>query len=314
MDELSREALTVSLFEADPRPEIRHISIGFFDGVHRGHQEVLRQLLVLPPDPSACGVLTFEPHPLAVIRPEEAPPRLTTPAQKVRLLAAAGPGLVLVVRFDGKLRELSSKLFFERIVRIFPNLRTVVVGQDFRFGRGAEGDAERLRELGSRLGFAARIVPPLLDGGSRVASSRIRQAIRERRFGDAERWLGRSYAVLGRVAPGAGMGRQIGSPTANLTGISQLLPPEGVYACQARVSDVFPAVANYGRRPTFGRDSLPRLEVHLLDFAGDLSGAEIEVSHWHFLREERRFAGVDELRAQIAHDVAQARNHFAQPD
>ncbi len=311
MGEASRERPEVSLFEAEARPDIRHISIGFFDGVHRGHQEVLRRLLAVTSDPGACGVLTFEPHPLVVIRPEEAPPRLTTPAQKVRLLAAAGPAFVLVIRFDRKLRELSAHAFLVEILRIFPNLRTVVVGQDFRFGRGAEGDVRRLRELGLSRGFATRIVPPVLDEGDRVASSRIREAIRERRFRDAERWLGRSYAVLGKVAPGAGIGRQIGSPTANLREIIQLLPPEGVYACRVRVPEEFAAVANYGRRPTFGSDSAPLLEVHLLDFAGDLSGAEVEVSHWHFLREERRFAGVGELRAQIAADVAEARNHFS---
>ena len=312
MEEADRTTLTVSLFETDPRPEIRHISIGFFDGVHRGHREVLRQLIALTPDPKVCGVLTFEPHPLAVIRPDEAPPRLTTPAQKVRLLAEAGAGLVLAIRFDRQLRELSPDAFFERILRIFPNLRTVVVGEDFRFGRNAEGDVGRLTEIGARLGFVSRIVPPLLDRGSRVASSGIRQAIRERRFADAERWLGRSYAVLGRVAPGAGIGRRIGSPTANLTDIVQLLPPEGVYACRVRIPDEFLSVANYGRRPTFGTGSAPLLEVHLLDFTGDLREAEIELSHWHSVREERRFASIEELRAQIASDVEEARNHFAQ--
>ncbi|WP_202213117.1 bifunctional riboflavin kinase/FAD synthetase [Methylacidimicrobium sp. AP8] len=311
MEEANQEILLGSLFETGPRPGIRHITIGSFDGVHRGHQEVLSRLLALPPGPKACGVVTFEPHPLTVICPERSPPRLTTPAQKVRLLAASGAALVFVVRFDRKLSELSPEAFFEWVVRIFPHLQTVVVGQDFRFGRDAAGDVGRLREIGTRMDFAVRIVPPLLDNGSRVASSRIRQAIRERRFDDAERWLGRSYAVVGQVAPGEGIGRRIGTPTANLTDIAQLLPPEGVYACRARIPEEFPAVANYGRRPTLGSGSSPRLEVHLLGFAGDLDRREIEVSHWHFLREEKRFASLEELRAQIAADVVEARNHFA---
>ncbi|MGD9896183.1 MAG: riboflavin biosynthesis protein RibF [Candidatus Methylacidiphilaceae bacterium] len=312
MDEASRQAPAVSFFEAQPYPEIRHVSIGFFDGVHRGHQEVLRHLLALAPDPKSCGVLTFEPHPLAVIRPEQAPPRLTTPAQKARLLAAAGPGLVLVVRFDQRLRESSANDFLEQILRIFTNLQTVVIGQDFRFGRDARGDVANLREFGSRRGVAVRIVPPLLEDGRRVASSAIREAIRQRRFEDAERWLGRSYAIIGKVAPGAGIGRLLGSPTANLSGITQLLPPEGVYACRARIPEEFIAVANYGRRPTFGSGSLPLFEIHLLDFAGDLAGVEMEVADWYFLREEKRFANVEELRAQIAADISETRRHFAE--
>ncbi|VVM06903.1 riboflavin kinase / FMN adenylyltransferase [Methylacidimicrobium cyclopophantes] len=312
MGNAEREISTLSLFEASPRPEILHISIGFFDGVHRGHQEVLRQLLSLSSDPAACAVLTFEPHPLVVIRPEQAPPRLTTPEQKIRLLAAAGPRFVLVIHFDQRVRETSPEEFLGQIARIFPNLQTIVVGKDFRFGRDAAGDVQTLREIGSKRGFAVRIVPPLLDGGQRVASSRIREALLQRRFEDAERWLGRSYSIIGRVTSGSGIGHRLGSPTANLGGITQLLPPEGVYACRVRIPEEFPAVANYGRRPTFGSDPDPLLEVHLLDFSGDLSGAEVEVTDWYFLREEKRFDNVPELRAQIAADIAAARNHFAQ--
>ncbi|WP_018290840.1 riboflavin biosynthesis protein RibF [Verrucomicrobium sp. 3C] len=311
MAETTRRVRAVSFFEAPPHPEIRHLSIGFFDGVHRGHQEVLRQLLACASDPKECGVLTFEPHPLAVIRPEAAPPRLTTPAQKVLLLAAAGPRLVLVIPFDQRLRESSPDAFLQGILRIFPNLQTIVVGKDFRFGFGAKGNVERLQEFGSRRGFVTQIVSPLLENGSRVASSRIREAIRQRKFEEAERWLGRSYAIVGKVAPGAGIGHLLGVPTANLEGITQLLPPEGVYACRARIPEEFIAVANYGRRPTLGPGSGPLLEVHLLDFAGDLSEIEVEVSHWHFLRPEKRFGSLEELRVQIAADIAEARNHFA---
>lgn len=311
MAETSRQIEASLLFEETPHPEIRHIAIGFFDGVHRGHQEVLRQLLACASDAGSCGVLTFEPHPLSVIRPEEAPPRLTTPAQKARLLAAAGPGLVLVIPFDRRLRESSPDDFLQEILRVFPNLQTIVVGKDFRFGHDAKGNVERLREFGSRTGFTTRIVPPLLEDGSRIASSRIREAIRQRKFEEAERWLGRSYAILGKVAPGAGVGHLLGAPTANLTGITQLLPPEGVYACRARIPEEWMAVANYGRRPTLGPGSAPLLEVHLLDFAGDLAGIEMEVDHWHFLRPEMRFASLEELRVQIAADIAEARSHFA---
>jgi len=291
-----------SLAELGPHPGVTGLAIGVFDGVHLGHQAVVRSLA------GSVAVLTFEPHPLAVIAPDRVPARLTSLDQRVEYLRALGTVAVVAVQFDQALRALSPAAFVAELARIFPGLREIAIGQNWAFGRHREGDAARLRELGATRHLAVRAIPPVQLDGALVSSTRIREAIGRRDFDEATRCLGRSHAVTGTVIRGEARGRQIGFPTANLGGVEQLLPPRGVYAVRATVAGaVFPAVMNLGQRPTFTSNGVDSLEVHLLDGGRDLYDTEIKLTDFAWLREERRFAQVDALKAQIAKDVNAAR-------
>ncbi len=294
----------VSLFELAPHPGLAGLAVGVFDGVHLGHQAVVKSLS------GAKAALTFEPHPLAVIAPEKVPPRLTTLEQKIAYLRAQGATSVVTMLFDARLRELSPADFVNEIRRIFPDLQEMAMGQNGSIGRNREGTAERLAELAARHNFSVRAVPPVLLDGLPVSSTRIRDLIVKGNFPEAACLLGRSYAVTGTVSRGEERGRTLGFPTANLTGVEQLLPPHGVYAVRARVAGnltKYRAVMNLGRRPTFTSNGTDSLEVHLLDFQADLYGQKLWISDFAWLRGEQRFAGPGELKAQIARDVAAAR-------
>ena len=294
----------VPLPDLSPHPGVRGLGIGVFDGVHLGHQAVVNSLS------GDRAALTFEPHPLAIIAPDRLPPRLTTLEQKVAYLRAQGAVAVVAVKFDPKLRELSPEDFVREIKRVFPDLREVAIGENWSFGRNREGDATRLAQLAKNHGFTVKAIPPVLLDGAPVSSTRIREAIAQGLFAEAARLLSRSYAVTGLVSHGDERGRTLGFPTANLTGVEQLLPPRGVYAVRARVAGnlaKYPAVMNLGRRPTFTSNGIDSLEVHLLDFNADLYGQKLWVSDFVRLRDEQSFAGPDALKAQIAADVAKAR-------
>ena len=287
-----------------PHPGVTGLAIGVFDGVHLGHQAVVRSLR------ESCAALTFEPHPLAVIAPDRVPPRLTTLEQKLVLLRRLGTVAVVAVKFDDGLRQLTAAQFVDEIARIFPDLRHIAIGQNWSFGRNREGNAARLADLAGARRFTVNVIPPVELEGAPVSSTRVRAAIVERRFADAARLLGRSYAVTGAVIHGDERGRLLGFPTANLAGVGQLLPPRGVYAARVRIGEsgaAHPAVLNIGRRPTFTSNGADSLEVHLLDFHGDLYGQALEISDFAFLRDERTFPGPDALKAQITEDIAKAR-------
>jgi riboflavin kinase/FMN adenylyltransferase len=293
-----------SLHELKPHPGVTGLAIGVFDGVHLGHQAVVNSLS------GERAALTFEPHPLTIIAPDRVPPRLTTLEQKVAYLRARGAVAVVAVKFDAELRELSPAAFVDEVARIFPDLREVAVGESWSFGRNREGNAARLAELAKDHGFTVRAIAPVALDGAPVSSTRIREAIAQRRFADAARLLGRSYAVVGTVIHGEERGRTIGFPTANLGDVEQLLPPRGVYAARARVAGNlarYPAVLNLGRRPTFTSNGEVSLEVHLLDFSADLYDQRLWISDLAWLRDERAFPDVDALKAQIARDVEKAR-------
>lgn len=294
----------VSLPELGPQPGLTGLAIGVFDGVHLGHQAVVQSLA------GKVAALTFEPHPLAVIAPDRLPPRLTTLDQRVRLLQKFGVAKVLAVRFEPALRELSATRFVHELERIFPDLRQVAIGEGWSFGRGREGNAARLGELAGEGGFTVLSVPPVMLGGKPVSSTRVREAIFSRHFDDAARLLGRSYAVSGQVIHGDARGRLLGFPTANLARVEQLLPTRGVYAVRARIGEEEawrPAVMNLGKRPTFTSNGVDSLEVHLLDFSGDLYGLEMELADFAWIRDERSFPGIEALQEQIALDAATAR-------
>jgi len=294
----------VPLTQLAPHPNVTGLAIGVFDGVHLGHQAVVKSL------EGKVAALTFEPHPLAIIAPDRVPPRLTTLEQKVAYLRAQGTVAVIAVKFDEDLRKLSPAAFVDEIARVFPDLKQVAIGESWSFGRNREGNAARLAELAKSHGFTVRAIAPVLLEGAPVSSTRIREAILQRRFADATRLLGRSHAVTGLVSHGDERGRTLGFPTANLTGVEQLLPPRGVYAVKARVAGnltKYRAVMNLGQRPTFTSNGTDSLEVHLLDFNADLYDQRLWVSDFTWIRDEQSFPNADALKVQIAADIAQAR-------
>ena len=288
------------------------VTVGTFDGVHRGHWEVLREIERRARDSGRRAVLvTFHPHPLTIVKPEIAPAPLTTPDEKKEILAESGLDYVVFLRFTPALSRMSPETFVERILVERIGVDELVIGYDHGFGRGRSGDAETLRTLGRRLGFEVDVVAPVPMGDDPVSSTRIRKAVAEGRVREAGQGLGRPYSLRGVVVRGDGRGRQLGFPTANLRlGYGdKLLPAPGVYAVHALLKGGRHAGAlHIGPRPTF-QGSAPSVELHLLDFepARELYGEEIRVDFVERLRGIEAFASVDELVAAIRADVARTR-------
>ncbi len=294
----------VPLTQIEPHPGVTGLAIGVFDGVHLGHQTVVKSL------EGKVAALTFEPHPLAVIAPDRVPPRLTTLDQKVAYLRAQGTVALVAVKFDEELRKLSPAAFVNEVSRVFPDLKQVAIGENWSFGRNREGNAARLAEMAQAYGFTVKAIAPVMLDGAPVSSTRIREAISKRQFDEAKRLLSRSHAVIGTVIHGDERGRQLGFPTANLAHVEQLLPPRGVYAVRARVAGnltKYRAVMNLGQRPTFTSNGTDSLEVHILDLEADLYDQRLWVSDFTWIRDEKTFSGPDDLKAQITADIAQAR-------
>ena len=291
------------------------VSIGVFDGVHRGHQAVLETLHREAAEMHARTlVVTLDPHPVEVLRPGSGPPLLTTPAERCGLFEKFGgsPDAVLVQRFDRSIAALTAEEFLRRVAPGGARLRLLVVGHDFRMGRDRSGGPEELAELGSRAGFRVVRVSASFDDGSPVSSSRIRSLVAEGGVQEAADLLGHPYRIEGVVVRGRGIGRTLDFPTANvdIPDVRKLLPAHGVYAVRVglpgeRASR--PGVMNLGVRPTFGEGGAAKLEVHLPGFDGDLVGSQVGVDLIARIREERRFSGPDALAAAIAADVREAR-------
>jgi riboflavin kinase / FMN adenylyltransferase len=289
------------------------VAVGNFDGVHRGHQALVGAAVARARTAGeAAVVLTFDPHPAAVLRPQAAPAALTTLAQKQELVAALGVDRLVVVPFDARLAALAPEAFATEVLQQSVGARHVVVGESFRFGRGRAGDPRALEELGRTRGFGVEVVPPVMEEGRPISSSRVREALAGGRVDEAQRLLGRPYFVDGVVVRGDARGRTLGFPTANLRPEPQILPARGVYAAQCRLADGSEraAVVNVGERPTFGGGRVT-LEAHLPGFDGDLYDARLRVSFHHFLRAEQRFASAEALVAQIRADVEAARARLA---
>jgi riboflavin kinase/FMN adenylyltransferase len=288
------------------------LTIGAFDGVHRGHQALVRRATERAAQEGArAALVTFWPHPLAVLRPEEAPKLLTTRDEKMeRLRALGGLDVVLEMPFTPQLAQLTPEAFLAAL-RDRLEIRGVVEGPNFAFGRDRAGDVAWLRRAGEAAGFAVETLE-VEAGGQRVGSGRIRALVAAGQVEDATELLGHSYIVAGTVIEGDKRGRLLGFPTANLrVDPVKLLPANGVYAVRARLPGeertLRMGVANVGVRPTFGEGSPPLVEVHLLDESPDLYGQWLEAEFVARLREERRFSGVDALRAQIHADAERAR-------
>jgi riboflavin kinase/FMN adenylyltransferase len=285
------------------------VTIGNFDGVHRGHAALVAATVERARARQGTAVvLTFEPHPARVLSPDRAPSALCTLSQKEEILIGLGVDRMAVLSFTRAVARLSAEEFGRKLLAERLRARTVVVGENFRFGRGREGDISTLRSLGAILGFEVVAIPAVTLEGEPVSSSRVRDALARGDVGLARALLGRAFFVDGRVVHGDGRGMRIGVPTANLATENETLPEAGVYAgwCRLPSGEAMPAVINRGRRPTFGPGA-ETLEAHLLGFEGDIYDAHVRVSFEARLREERRFDGPEALVAQIHEDVERAR-------
>ena len=284
------------------------VTVGVFDGLHRGHRALIDRARSLCLDGEVLAVVTFEPLPLVVLDPQRAPARIIGTRQKLELLRAAGVDLVWMMRFNQQLARTPARVF-AALLKTGLNARHVVVGSDFRFGHRREGDFARLQALGRELGFAAESLPPVLVDGQRVSSTAVRAALSQGAFRIAERLLGRAYTLSGRVLRGRALGRELGFPTANLRPPQGRLALSGVFAVRARFGDGAwrNGVASLGCRPAVGGGEA-LLETHLFDFSGDLYGRRMEVWFVKKLRDEAHFDRLDELVAQMKIDEAQARS------
>jgi riboflavin kinase/FMN adenylyltransferase len=284
------------------------VAIGNFDGVHRGHLAVIDRCRQLCGPDQAVAMVTFEPLPQAFFRPDQAPARLTTVRQKLGLLSAAGVDITWLMRFDGRLASLTAREFIQRVLIRRLAAQQVVVGADFRFGKGREGDVALLAGVGDQRGFGVHIEPAFTYAGERISSSGIRRHLAASEFDRAAELLGRPFRMEGHVVRGAGLGRTLGYPTANLRIRARPSPLGGVLAAFARIGGGpwLPAVTNLGRRPAVGGGE-PLLEVHFFDLDQDLYGKRLEVQFVAKLRDELNFANIEELVAQMNRDSEAAR-------
>ncbi len=280
------------------------VAVGNLDGFHRGHQALIASAQAAGGTPA---VLTFSPHPQEVLLPSREGHRLTTDAEKFELLEKAGVICVLALRFDLVLAAQAPEAFFRNFLKEGLRASSVHVGDDFRFGSRRSGDTRVLAALGRDAGISVHVISPVEWDGKRISSSRIREELKQGNVAEAAELLGRPYFLVGRVEKGAGRGRQLGIPTANVAYAPEKFPPKlGVYATRVHWNGArFASVSNYGTRPTFAGSgaAVPVLETHLLDFQRDLYGETVKVEFLRRVRDERRFDGVDALRAQVADDI-----------
>lgn len=285
------------------------LTVGSFDGVHLGHQAVVAEVARRAAAGRRPSVLvTFEPHPLAVVNPQAAPPLLTTGAERREILAQLPLDYVLFLRFDRRLAALSPEDFVRDVLLAHCGMRDLVFGYDHGFGRGRSGDVETLRRLGSALGFGVDVVPPVDSGGEPISSGRIRRAVAGGDLRTAARLLGRPYQVSGRVTQGERRGRLLGVPTINLGEVpaEKLLPPDGVYAVWVEWrGGRAGGMMNQGAKPTFD-DGRRSIETHLFGFEGDLYGEWVRIEWVERLRDVKRFASAQHLQDQLERDRARA--------
>lgn len=280
-----------------------HLALGVFDGVHLGHQEVIgRAVSAAREHGGQAGVLTFDPYPLSVLAPEKAPKRLLASLDhKARILEPLGVDFLLALPFDKERAQVAAEDFVRELVEA--GTRTISAGEDWRFGHRRAGDRDLLGRLAGDLGFQFEAVSPVMSGGERISSTRVRQAIRDGSLLAAREMLGRAYSVAGKVVEGRKLGRELGFPTANLERGEEQYPPDGVWAVRGRVKgQLRDGVANLGVRPTVDGQSRT-LEVHFFDEVGDLYGELVEVEFVRFLREEQKFANLEDLKVQLGKDV-----------
>jgi riboflavin kinase / FMN adenylyltransferase len=286
------------------------LAIGVFDGVHLGHRAVIERVLADARNAGGTAVVaTFDPHPARILRPEKAPRILTSTPHKLRLIRDLGVEHLLILPFSREFAETEPAKFLHDLSAAGRPLREICVGHEWCFGKNRAGNLALMAEIGRELGFDEVGVPAVQIDGEVASSTLIRSAIEAGNLARAARFLGREYAILGTVVRGDQLGRRLGFPTANLAAHNEQFPPNGVYAVDVQRNGTrLRGVANIGVRPTIANASGERLlEVHLFDFDSDLYGEDLEVTFRRFLRPERKFESLEELKAQIAQDVAAAR-------
>ena len=295
---------------AYPKPVL---ALGNFDGVHLGHQAIFQHVVARAREVAGTSmVFTFEPHPLQVLAPEKAPPLLTTYEQKIRLIAAFGIRVGLRVPFTEQFARQEPLEFMREVLGRRLGIHEVVVGYDFRFGHRRAGTVDFLQAQAEHFGYQVTVIPAIMQDDTVVSSSNIRRLLLEGHVEQAARLLGRYYAIEGPVVEGFRRGRQLGFPTANVRPINAIVPRKGVYTVRVEWEKrLYPGVANVGYNPTFGNQALS-VEAHLFDVDVQLYGATVCVEFLQRIRDERKFASVAELAAQIACDAQEARTMHAQ--
>jgi riboflavin kinase/FMN adenylyltransferase len=289
------------------------LAIGVFDGVHLGHQQIIRQTIADAHQHDAIAlVITFDRHPNVVVAPDRVPPLIYSLPQKLGAIESLGADTLLLIHFDEKFSRQTGENFIRSLACDLGKIQSLCVGGNFVFGHKRSGNVALLKKLGGELGFVVHDLAAVSLDNQIVSSTRIREAIRSGNLDTASQMLGRPYAISGRVIAGDGVGHKLGFPTANLDAGGLVLPPNGVYLGLAKIKKKSRRVAlNIGFRPTLatGGPQL-RVEAHLLDFTGDLYGQELEIEIGEKLRDERKFSSPVKLRKQIAHDIAEARTRF----
>jgi len=307
--------VTILSAPSELRPAGRKVclAIGFFDGVHLGHQQIIRQTISDARQHDAIAVcVTFDHHPNTVVAPERVPPLIYPLSKKLRTIASLEVDHLWLIHFDKAFSELSGELFVRRLAQEFGRIQSVCVGANFLFGHKRGGNVDLLKTQGADLGFTVHGMAALALDGLAVSSTRIRDTIQAGDLDAASQMLGRTYSLAGRIVHGDGAGRRLGFPTANLDVDGLALPPKGVYAVRAMAGDKsWRGVLNIGTRPTL-RHPQPRLqaEAHLLEFSGDLYDQELEVVLLEKLRDEKQFGSLTELAEQIARDIRDAESRF----
>jgi riboflavin kinase/FMN adenylyltransferase len=296
------------------RPDLRTVvTMGNFDGIHLGHQTLVSNAVTEARQRRTQSmVFTFEPHPLKLLAPERAPQMIVNHKDKMDMLEALGVDAVIVQTFDRRFANIEAKDFVQRYLVEHLNLSKIWLGRDLRFGRARHGDAEDLIRWGSELGFGVGIVEPILVQGKRISSSRIRQLIQQGGVDEVQAMLGRYHFISGTVVRGHGRGRKIGFPTANLAAATELLPQDGIYATILEFQGRrWLSVSSVGHNPTF-EEGAHTIEAYILDFAQDIYGEPVKLSFVQRIREERKFAQIEDLVTQIDRDVLAARAIFDQ--
>ena len=286
------------------------LAIGVFDGVHRGHQAVISTSTEHARAANGTPVIvTFDPHPEKVLRPECAPHLLTATQHKIALIREIGGSNLVIIAFDKQFATTEPEDFVAALVDHSKPLREICVGHEWSFGKNRRGDLDLLKKLGVTSNFDVVGIPPVKINGAVVSSTAIRQAIEKGNFGRAAEMLGREYTILGTVTRGDRLGKKIGFPTANLSAHNEQFPPDGVYAAEAKIDEqMHRGVINLGVRPTVSGGKSERvLEIHLFNFNRDIYGQDVEVRFLKFLRAEKKFENLDALVQQIRQDVEQAR-------
>ena len=293
------------------RPTV--LTLGVFDGLHLGHQRIMQTVVesakMINAVPTA---ITFDPHPRAVLHPESAPPLLQTLDQRLAAFEFLGIQQAIVIPFNKEFAAQDAEIFLRDIIHERLHAREVILGKGFEFGKNRSGNIELLRKISREFGFCADEVPEVRLRGTRISSSKIRQFLSEGRVNLARRMLGRPYGIEGQIIHGVQRGRTIGFPTANLRPHNRVIPRYGVYATATLIDGIWrKSITNVGVRPTFENEVEPSVETFVLDFDGDLYGDVLRIRFLHGIRDERKFNGIDELKAQINKDLTRTKNYFS---